>query len=217
MVRTCAYGTSPATLRARSRPTRSPKFSDVVNTQDSRALLDEFAFGGTYEFAIVRLNAPKSANRNALEVPVRAADDEEGNRRRRMMRQINSISATQDAKHAIVLCADGGCLYYNKCDEGGSEAGGSLIELPSLPRNMVNLSQCTVRDWTLRRVGYHGEVVLLHATQVTADTHTRVVVKPIYLENEHVAPTLPESPTEGDKGGDGVARWTEWGYFKNPG
>lgn len=187
-----------------------PRFEDVANTQDSRSLLDEFAFGGTYEFAIVRLNAHKSANRNALEVPVRATD-EEGQRRRRMMRQISSISATQDAKHAIVLCADGGCLYYNKSGEGGSERS-SLVELPSLPRNMDNLSQCTGRDWTLRRVGYQGEVVLLRASQATAETHARVVVKPIYLENERVAPTLLE------KTGDdlGVSLWTEWGYFKNP-
>ena len=106
-----------------------------------------------------------------------------------------------------------GCLYYSKSGNGNSETD-SLIELPSLPRNMDNLSQCTGRDWTLRRVGYHGEVVLLHATQATADTHARVVVRPIYLENEHVTPTLLKETA--DYSYSSVSLWTEWGYFKNP-
>jgi hypothetical protein len=194
-----------------------PAYEDIANTQDSRALLDDFALGGTYEFAIVSLSAPKAANRDALEVPQRSTDDEDGNRRRRMMRQISSISATQDSLHAIILCADGGCLYFNKpsppaAAAAASDGRGSLVELPSLPRDMDNLSQCSGRDWSLKRVGCGGEVVLLHATQASGGEPVKVVVKPIYLESVNVAPTLLELPS----GAGPASHWTEWGYYANP-
>lgn len=202
-----------------------PAYEDIANTQDSRALLDDYALGGTYEFAVVNLKAPKAANKDALEVPQRSADDADGNRRRRMMRQISSISATHDSQHAIVLCADGGCLYFNKSagkeegDASSSSSGamGSLLELPSLPRDMDNLSQCTGRDWTLKRVGYQGEVVLLHATQAKGDQPVKMIVRPIYLESMDVPPTVLGAPVVESAGKDGPnSAWSEWGYFWNP-
>lgn len=53
-------------------PTSRPTFVDIQNSADVRSLHDGFAFGGTYEFAVVRLAAPKAANRDVLEVPERA-------------------------------------------------------------------------------------------------------------------------------------------------
>ena len=203
-----------------------PAYEDIANTQDSRALLDDFALGGTYEFAVVNLKAPKAANKDALEVPQRSADDEDGNRRRRMMRQISSISATHDSQHAIVLCADGGCLYFNKSSgkkedgasgsSGATGATGSLLELPSLPRDMDNLSQCSGRDWALKRVGYQGEVVLLRATQAMGDQPVKVIVRPIYLESMNVPPTILDTPVASDVKGGSKSAWSEWGYFWNP-
>jgi len=55
-------------------PLARPAFEDIANSSDVRSLLDSFAFGGTYEFAVVRLAAPKAANRDSLEVPERCPD-----------------------------------------------------------------------------------------------------------------------------------------------
>lgn len=52
-------------------PSSRPSFEDIQNTADVRSLQDGFAFGGTYKFAIVKLAAPKAANRDELEVPER--------------------------------------------------------------------------------------------------------------------------------------------------
>ena len=53
-------------------PTARPSYEDIHNSADVRSMHDGFAFGGTYEFAVVRLGAPKAANRDVLEVPERA-------------------------------------------------------------------------------------------------------------------------------------------------
>ena len=53
-------------------PASRPTFEDIQNTSDVRSLQDGFAFGGTYKFAVVKLSAPKAANRDELEVPERA-------------------------------------------------------------------------------------------------------------------------------------------------
>lgn len=53
-------------------PSARPLYEDIHNSADVRSMHDGFAFGGTYEFAVVRLGAPKAANRDVLEVPERA-------------------------------------------------------------------------------------------------------------------------------------------------
>jgi hypothetical protein len=67
-----------------------PTYEDVANSQDTKCLLSGgFAFGGTYEFSVVKIDAPREANRDAFEMPERtgAADEEDaysaGLRRRR--------------------------------------------------------------------------------------------------------------------------------------
>jgi hypothetical protein len=42
----------------------------------------------------------------------RSIEDDNGQRRKRMMRQIDDVIGTSDANHALVLCADGGVMYF---------------------------------------------------------------------------------------------------------
>ena len=183
-------------------PTARPNFEDVANSHDVCSLLDGFALGGIYEFAIVKLAAPKSANRDALGVPERQNDGDDGNRRRRMMRQIDSVIGTSDARHALALCADGGVLYYNR-PEDSDKTRGTLMELPSLERDPDTLIQSGGRDWSLKRIGAQGEVVLLRATQTSP---VKIIATPITNESTAMKP----SSIQGDS-----QPWNAWGYYKD--
>lgn len=56
---------------------QKPSYEDVPNSADVRCLLSSgFAYGGTYEFAVLRVDAPKEANRDALELPERTGGDD---------------------------------------------------------------------------------------------------------------------------------------------
>lgn len=90
-----------------------------------------FALGGIYEFAVVKVDAPKEANRDAFEMPEnRFSSDEDpysnGLRRRRTMREVDSIVSTQDGSQVLVRVLDGGVLHY----QGGISE--RLQEVPSL-------------------------------------------------------------------------------------
>jgi WD40 repeat protein len=63
--------------------TFKPPYEDISNSQDMKAVLDSYAFGGTYNFAVVKLAAPKAANRDSFEMPERSIEDSQGNRRKR--------------------------------------------------------------------------------------------------------------------------------------
>jgi hypothetical protein len=168
-----------------------PSYSDIPNTQDARVIMDGFAYGGTYDLAVVRLDADKQNNRDGFEIPGRAIEDDKGNRRKRMMRQIDEIVGTDDGKHALVLCTDGGVLYFNCLPTAGQADSsqdsveeekqlpfkGELLECPSLQRDVA--LDCA---WTVRRVGRAAEVVLLRAvTQYCPDGlgSTSIIVKPL--------------------------------------
>lgn len=69
--------------RPEDGPTAKLTYEDIPNTQDAKVLLDEFAFGGTYNFAVVKIGAPKLTNRDAFEVPERSVEDDNGQRRKR--------------------------------------------------------------------------------------------------------------------------------------
>lgn len=60
-----------------------PPFEDISNSHDMKTALDNYAFGGTYDFAVVKISAPKNANRDSFELPERGIEDENGNRRKR--------------------------------------------------------------------------------------------------------------------------------------
>jgi len=64
-------------------PSAKLAFDDVHNSQDVRTLLNDFAFGGLYDFAVIRLGAPKAANRDSFELPERSLEDDNGQRRKR--------------------------------------------------------------------------------------------------------------------------------------
>ena len=147
-------------------PTAKPTFDDIPNSVDVKSLMGDFALGGIYNFAVVKVGttttrigmlvfstclscrfsphpcspcphthtytsthvrprpqvgAPKEANRDAMEIPERSLEDDQGQRRKRMMRQIEDVIATHDARHALVLCTDGGVLYFRNCDEDAAQ------------------------------------------------------------------------------------------------
>ena len=72
-----------------------PNYEDIPNSTDVKCLLGDFAFGGVYNFAVVKIGAPKEANRDAFEMPERSVEDDMGQRRKRMMRQIDDVIATR--------------------------------------------------------------------------------------------------------------------------
>ena len=44
---------------------------------------------------MVKIGAPKEINRDAFEMPERSVEDDQGQRRKRMMRQIDDVIATR--------------------------------------------------------------------------------------------------------------------------
>ena len=78
-----------------SDPSSKPNYEDIPNSTDVKCLLGDFAFGGVYNFAVVKIGAPKEANRDAFEMPERSVEDDQGQRRKRMMRQIDDVIATR--------------------------------------------------------------------------------------------------------------------------
>jgi len=115
-----------------------------------------------------------------------------------MIRQIDEVIGTADARHALALCTDGGVLYFNRPDS--ESAGGCLVEIPSLQRD-PEAGVAGGRGWALRRAGNSGEVLLLRATQANP---TKINVTPLRDESGDVRSTTLEEA------------WTEWGYFDDP-
>ena len=142
-------------------PSIRPSYEDIPNSADVKSLLEGFAFGGVYNFAVVKIGAPKEANRDAFEMPERSTQDDNGQRRKRMMRQIDTVIGTSDAQHALVLCTDGGVMYFK--NSGNDDIAPNLIEFSSLQRDPE-----VERTWNLQRVGRDGDVVLLRAVKVNS-------------------------------------------------
>lgn len=143
-------------------------YDDISNSQDMKTSLDCYAFGGTYNFSFVKLSAPKSANRADFEMPVRSAEDENGNRRKRMMRQIHSVIGTNDARHVLVLSSDGSIMYFHRKENDEST---ELIELTSLQYD-PDIDQ----TWSISRVGDIGDVVLIRAVISSCKEYTTIYV-----------------------------------------
>eukprot|EP00602_Paraphysomonas_sp_CaronLab_P005056 CAMPEP_0185032306 /NCGR_PEP_ID=MMETSP1103-20130426/20268_1 /TAXON_ID=36769 /ORGANISM="Paraphysomonas bandaiensis, Strain Caron Lab Isolate" /LENGTH=890 /DNA_ID=CAMNT_0027568151 /DNA_START=276 /DNA_END=2948 /DNA_ORIENTATION=+ len=99
-------------------------YEDIPNSADCRTFSENgfLAFGGTYDFSVMRIDAPKWANRECYEVPSRCLEDDNGQRRRRLMRQIQEVISCQDGHHALALCTDGGVLYYSSPLEYSTES-----------------------------------------------------------------------------------------------
>lgn len=161
---------SEDTSNATAAATGKLAFEDVPNTQDARVMLEDYVFGGTYNFAAVKIGASKTLNRSEFEVPERTTEDDNGQRRKRQMRLIEDVISTQDGKQALALCSDGGVLYfrneYVEVKEQTSEEKSSmisdaincsLVEFNSIQRNPSDGA------WAIRRVGKRGTVVLLRS------------------------------------------------------
>lgn len=119
-------------------PTSKIVYEDVPNSQDSRILVGGYAFGGTYDFAVVKLSAPKEANRDVFMMPERAKSKDGtdgGGARKRVMREIDQVIGSSDAKHVLALCTDGGVLYFRN--------GHDAVIIPaSNPNANANASSC---------------------------------------------------------------------------
>jgi WD40 repeat protein len=149
-------------------PLAKPTFEDVPNSSDVRCLLDDFAIGGLYNFAIVKLGAPKEANRDAFDLPERSVEDDNGQRRKRMSREVDDVIGTQDAKHVLCLCTDGGVIYYRN----NSTEDFSVQEFSRLQRDPES-----ERAWAVGRVGQAGHVVLMRAIKDVVRSHTTIQVQ----------------------------------------
>jgi WD40 repeat protein len=105
-----------------AEPLAKPQYEDIANTFDVKCFLENstFTYGGIYEFAAINVdkNIPKEANRNVLELPpvncadVVNMDDSSSRRRSRAMREVSDVLSTPDGAHVLILCSDGGVLYY---------------------------------------------------------------------------------------------------------
>jgi hypothetical protein len=182
--------------RDRERASGKLSYEDVSNTQDVRVLLNDLAFGGTYKFTVTNLKDLKQAKHDYYEVPELSAEDDQGQRRKRLMRLIDDIVVTQDGKHALALCTDGGVLYFRDdrveivadprsssdteiCAESTHIIHCSLVELGHLQRDVE-----VAGPWALKRVGKQGTVVVLkshHSPEDDNPTHIRSIisVKPL--------------------------------------
>lgn len=117
-----------------------------------------------------------------------------------MIRQVDDVIATADARHALILCTDGGVIYFNRTD---TDLGDCLFELPTVQRDPDSNIQIGGRGWALRRVGREGEVLALRTLQTNP---IRVVVAPLSDESKEVKPTSLPPPES----------WTEWGCYFDP-
>jgi hypothetical protein len=192
-------------------PTAKPLFEDIPNSQDMRSMLDGFAFGGTYDFAVVRLDAPKAANRSAFVVPERNIEDNNGQRRKRLMRQIDEVIGTSDGSHVLALCTDGGVLYFKNVsdDKKGDEfiQNASLIEFNSLRRD-----EEVDMIWNTKRVGRNGDVVLVRASKIgTIDAPITSIE--VNLLTDAASPGEVMSTSLISENNSSQSKWNPCGYY----
>lgn len=114
-----------------------------------------------------------------------------------MLREIAEVIGTSDARHVLVLCTDGGVMYYNREADESVE----LVEFSKLQRN-AELDQA----WTVKRVGAMGDVILLRASKAfdgSAITIIDVNLLSSAASGEVKKTSLLSPPKSGD----------EWGYY----
>lgn len=57
-------------------------FEDVPNSTDSRNLFDKYAYGGTYDLAVVKFNVCRELNRDDINIPERAEEKDPSKKKR---------------------------------------------------------------------------------------------------------------------------------------
>eukprot|EP01035_Chromulina_nebulosa_P018321 gene18321-24010_t len=187
------WNISSSQLDSQSKPT----YDDIANSGDVIVALDNFAFGGAYSFAMVRIDAPKSANRDIIQIPERSSEDENGNRRKRLMRQIDKVLGTKDSIHILALCTDGGVMYFHN-----NTTTLELIELSSIQRDPDIDSV-----WAMNRVGLYGDVVLMRAEKSNCRKYTTIYVDLLLdIASQEIKSTRISKEEKS---------WNDWGYYMN--
>ena len=130
-----------------------PTYVDIVNSQDIKCLLPvgTVAYGGTYQFAVLNTGAPKEANRDVLELPERFSGDGAGGntgvvgpggRGRRITREIEHVICADGGQQALIMCADGGVVFYNSSSEVvGDVVGGNSARHSPLPSVVPSVAE----------------------------------------------------------------------------
>lgn len=173
-----------------------PTYEDIPNSQDTRTILGDVAYGGTYDFAAIRVSSGKDSNRCEFEIPARATETDEGQRRKRMMRQIKDIAGSQDGAHAIIQCTDGSFFYYHQNYP-------NLCEIMSLQREPEAMIA-----WAVSRIGRAGVVVLLKgefSPNLQKTVVTISLLPDIGVDHPGANEVLPRS-----------YRWFNWGCYYTP-
>ena len=100
--------------------TKSLEYHDIHNSRDILTISGQFGYGGKDRLAIIDLTDEN--NRIELDLPV----DGGGNRRRRQIQLIDTITGTVDPITglvcAIVTCSNGKVLYHRQSNEIGMHA-----------------------------------------------------------------------------------------------
>lgn len=188
-------------------PQAKMTFEDIPNTQDVRCLVDDYAFAGTYEFTSLTLCSPST--RETIELPDKISDDmlnesqtgdantSASSRKRRQFRQINSMVGTQDGRHVLSICTDGGVLYLCQRIQNTSSSSSSSSSLSSSSSSlssstsssasaessecaMPNTTTATASDISERRgrdadAGFEGVLTELYSLQTTPSMDPNVV------------------------------------------
>lgn len=126
---------------------RPISFKDIPNTRDSLAVSGGFALGGTDSLVLVRLDADVSSAGNRTETALPMPQGS-GGRRRRQMRTIQGIAATEDAAHVLLSCSDGSLMYHTPSD------------MTSDPKVICQLDQRDSLQMAVSYVGMGGAVIV---------------------------------------------------------
>ncbi|GAB5031416.1 Hypothetical protein NocV09_00502840 [Nannochloropsis oceanica] len=111
-------------------------YTDVLNTQDTRAVFGDYAFGGTCQLSLVRLDACKQLNRMELPLPttVSTQPPSGGKAKRRQLCSVKDVVGTHggagQAGRVLIVCSDGGVHCYENTE--ASSATGRLVPVHSL-------------------------------------------------------------------------------------
>jgi len=107
-------------------------YTDVLNTQDTLAVFGDYAFGGTCQLSLVRLDACKQLNRMELPLPTTASAG--GKAKRRQLCSVKDVVGTHgggaQGGRVLIICSDGGVHCYEST--GASSATGRLVPVHSL-------------------------------------------------------------------------------------
>lgn len=138
-------------------------------------MFKKYAYGGTYDLSVVKFGATKDLNRDEIHVPSKATADADPNKRKRKLREIESIVGMSEGEQILLLCTDGGVLFYDTTSNCQGDTadfskpsvnGSTITELESLQYNPdIDMA------WTLGRLGPTSDLTLLRAIKRDHDSY----------------------------------------------